>query len=306
MLFIIEYDVMINRLLTLFINGFDSSFLRILKRIKSISLNKIPSNIRLWISDIDGTLIPSNKILTEETICAAQNMQQAGVKLSLVSSRPASGMRMYLQQLQLKTPFSALNGGEILDAEGKILFKINIASSVVKDICQLLQRHNVEVWFYGGLDWFVFSGESDFVHHEEKSLNIRPRIISDIQDHVNDIVKIMGVSKDTVSLDHLAKQINQDYGKEVIAVHSSVNYLDISHVKANKGFAAQKLSELLNVPLDKTACIGDMDNDIAMLKIAGTSIAMGQAKQNVKQYAQFVTRTNEENGWAYAVHHFLF
>lgn len=268
-------------------------------------LNKTTPAIRLLISDIDGTLIPNNKIVTNETIHAIHKMKQEGIGLSLVSSRPALGMRLYLEQLKIELPFAALNGGEILDVKGNILSRICMNPVLILDICNMLQKHKIEIWLYSSLEWFVFTTESAFVEHEQKVLQLQPKIIQNIQDHVTDTIKIMGISQDTVLLDNLAQQIKRRHGREVSAVHSSKNYLDISHLKANKGFAAQKIAELLKIPLSKTACIGDMDNDIPMLKIAGMPIVMGQSSQRVKQYAHHIARTNEENGWAYAVNQFL-
>lgn len=268
-------------------------------------LSKIGNKIRLLVSDIDGTLVTSSKILTLEAKQAAQNLVNAGIQLCLVSSRPALGMQQYLEALQLNTPFAALNGGAIFNGDGKNLIKIKIEAEDVIKIYELLHAHEIETWLFNESDWFVFTNKGHFVEKEIAAIQFIPKIIENIQGCLQNTIKIMCVSHDTFLLDKVAQQINCDCSGRVVAVRSGDHYLDISNAHANKGSAVQALARLLNISLEEVACIGDMDNDIPMLKIAGKSIAMGQSTQQVKQYADFVTKSNEENGWAEAVNHFL-
>jgi hydroxymethylpyrimidine pyrophosphatase-like HAD family hydrolase len=90
-------------------------------------------------------------------------------------------------------------------------------------------------------------------------------------------------------------------GDGVNAHRSQLYYLDVTHPDANKGNAALRLAELLGVPADEMACIGDMSNDIAMLNVAGLAIAMGNGTVEVSQAAHYVTDTNDRDGWALAV-----
>lgn len=261
--------------------------------------------IRLFISDIDGTLVSGNKLLTEETVQAARRLKKAGVQLCLVSSRFARGMRMYFEPLAIHTPFAALNGGEILDRDGNILISNGIEASLVVRICDFLRHHQVETWLFGTEGWMVFTKESRFVAREEKIVRFSPKVINGIEPHAQGIVKLMGIFEDPALLDRLGREIGRNYAGQVVAMRASEHYLDIVNPVANKGFAVQELARLLKIPLQETACIGDMDNDIPMLKIAGMSIAMGQAAQNVQQHAHYVTKMDTENGWAYAVDHFI-
>lgn len=267
--------------------------------------HKVFSKVGLLVSDIDGTLITRNKILTVEAKQAAQNLKKAGIQLCLVSSRPALGMQQYIQALPVNTPFAALNGGAIFDGYGKILANIKIEAVDVARIYEILHTHKLETWFFSGSDWFVFTYKGDFIEKEIAAIQFTPKIIKTIEGCLQTTTKIMSVSQNTFLLDDVAQKINQLCGGRVVAVRSGDHYLDISNSQANKGSAVQKLAQLLNVPLNETACIGDMDNDIPMLKIAGISIAMGQSNEKVQTHADYITKTNEENGWAYAINHFL-
>lgn len=267
---------------------------------------KTPSNkIRLLISDIDGTLITKDKVLTPETCEAAKSLNKAGIQLCLVSSRPPQGIEFFFSQLENNAPFAALNGGEILDHQGHILSSLTMNQDVVHQVIKLLQKNNVHVWLFGGTDWLVFNVENAFVEHEVKTIHAPPQIISHFDQYHGQITKIGGISKDTDLLDRIAQELENKFSGEIKAARSSDHYLDITHPKANKGHAAIELGKQLGIDIKETACIGDMYNDIAMLKLAGLAIAMGQSDEEVQSHAHFVTESNENNGWAEAVKKYI-
>ena len=79
------------------------------------------SSIRLVLSDIDGTLVPPDKILTERTIQAVNRLRDAGILFAITSSRPPRGLSMYIEPLKLETPISGFNGGMIVNPDNGIL-----------------------------------------------------------------------------------------------------------------------------------------------------------------------------------------
>lgn len=272
---------------------------------QSKTVKKVATKIRLLVSDIDGTLVPSTKLLTKESIQMAQRLKKAGIQLCLVSSRPPQGIQLFFNELEITTPFAALNGGEIIGNDGSILASTAIDLKIACSITDLLQSHQVNAWVFGGLDWYVFQAEDPFVAHEEQVVRVQPKVISSLEHHQQRITKIAGVSKDTTLLDQLALKIERQFAGKIKAARSSDHYLDIMHPMANKGYAAIELGKQLGIDISETACIGDMDNDIPMLEKAGLSIAMGQSTDHVKSYADFVTDSNQENGWAHAVEKYI-
>jgi len=86
---------------------------------------------------------------------------------------------------------------------------------------------------------------------------------------------------------------------------ASLYYLDVTDAGANKGAVVTMLSEMLQIPMSQIATIGDMITDTLMFRKSGTSIAMGNAFDDVKALATYVTRSNQEDGFAYAMDHFV-
>ena len=99
--------------------------------------------------------------------------------------------------------------------------------------------------------------------------------------------------------------INARFGKQVSVTRSAPHFVDITHLKANKGAVVHTLSSMLALPPSRIATIGDMPNDVLMFAQSGFSIAMGNASPDVKAKASVVTTSNEQDGFATAVHRFL-
>ena len=82
-------------------------------------------------------------------------------------------------------------------------------------------------------------------------------------------------------------------------------YLDVTHPDANKGEVVLLLSQLLAIPVEQIATIGDMPNDVLMFAKSGVSIAMVNASPDVQQAATYVTTSYEEEGFANAMERFV-
>ncbi|MCQ8277608.1 Cof-type HAD-IIB family hydrolase [Acetobacteraceae bacterium KSS8] len=257
--------------------------------------------IRLLVSDIDGTLIGSDKRLAPATVEAARALGRAGIRLCLASSRSVDGMRQYLDALGVDTPAAGLNGGEILAADGSVLDRRNLDPEVAQLTLETLERHGIESWVFTGTEWLVADAAGPFVPREQAAVKIDPIEVPSFAPYLDRVGKIMGATTDYPLLERVEIQLGAMFGERVNAHRSSPWYLDVTHPDANKGAAAMRLARLLGIDPAEMACIGDMDNDISMLQVAGLSIAMGNAPQHVQAAAQYVTAGNNEDGWAKAV-----
>jgi hydroxymethylpyrimidine pyrophosphatase-like HAD family hydrolase len=118
-------------------------------------------------------------------------------------------------------------------------------------------------------------------------------------------VKIVGISDDLDLVARCEKDAQDALGAQVSAARSQPYYLDVTHLKANKGTVATTLSKLLSVPLVEIATIGDMPNDVLMFRKSGVSIAMGNASAEVQKQARFVTASYKDEGFAKAVERYV-
>nr|WP_321984749.1 Cof-type HAD-IIB family hydrolase [uncultured Lichenicoccus sp.] len=261
--------------------------------------------IRLLVSDIDGTLVTRTKELTPAVLKMAPRLREAGVRLALVSSRPARGMDMFLQPLGIDTPRAGLNGGEILAPDGRLLAAMALDPEVARIVVETLDEHDVDSWLFAEGKWLIRRPDGPYVPQECKAVRLEPVVVESFADHYHRIGKIMGSSADYHLLERVETIVQTLLGDRVNAHRSQSYYLDVTHPDANKGSAALRLADLLGVPRSEMACIGDMSNDISMLQVAGVAIAMGNATEEVAAAAHFVTDSNEQDGWAKAMERFV-
>ena len=259
------------------------------------------SRIRLLVSDIDGTLINGDKELTPATLAATAKLRQAGIRLCLVSSRSVRGMRMYLDEIGNDGPAAGLNGGEIVAADGSLLEMQPLAADAARLAVETLSLNHVDCWAFSGGEWLIRDVAGPYVPRERKAVRFEPTLVASFEPHIHRIGKIMGSSTDYHLLERMEIELQTLLGSEVSSHRSSPWYLDITHARANKNYAARRLAGLLDIDPSEVACIGDMDNDIAMLSQAALAIAMGNAPAAVAEAAHFVTGTNDRDGWAEAV-----
>ena len=118
-------------------------------------------------------------------------------------------------------------------------------------------------------------------------------------------LKIVAVSADPSLTARCEQELQRRLGSEAWAARSNASYVDITHADANKGMVVRDVSRMFNIPFDEIATIGDMPNDIPMLTLAGVGIAMGNASEEVQSVARHVTTSNDDDGFANAVEHFI-
>jgi hydroxymethylpyrimidine pyrophosphatase-like HAD family hydrolase len=173
-------------------------------------------------------------------------------------------------------------------------------ATTAASVIAIVEAEGVDVWLYQGADWFVKNGGAPHVLHEKTNVGFEPTIVSELNTS-SGAVKIVAVSDDPERLARCARAIESKLPGRVAAQLSQSYYLDITHPKANKGEVVRSLSRILSIRGNRFATLGDMPNDISMFKESGLSIAMGNASLEVNTAADYETKRNDNEGFAFAV-----
>lgn len=262
--------------------------------------------IRLVVSDVDGTLVRHDKSLHPETIKAAHELKDAGIALCLVSSRPPRGVEMYLEPLGIMTPHAGFNGGQIVAGDNRTIIEdLAIPEDAARAAVARMTEAGLDVWVYAGSGWYVRSAQGPYVAHEAEVTRNSFTVVEDFSPFLATTNKIMSSSPDFDLVGRVEAELQARLGDRASVNRSSSYYCDVTHVDANKGHAALALARILGVAPSEMACLGDMNVDVPMLKVAGLSIAMGNAAESVKAAAMVVTGTNDKSGWADAIRHYV-
>jgi hypothetical protein len=259
------------------------------------------TQVRLLVSDIDGTLVLPDKSLTPAALEAGKKLDAAGVDLTLVSSRPARGMLGLVKALDLKIPFAAFNGGSIVAPDGKLVSAKRLSADAARKTIDLFKSRGVLVWLFADDNWYLTDASSPYVQRERHTVSFDPTVVANFDGVIDRVDKLVGVSDQPELLADVEAEAQGLLKGLANARRSQTYYLDVTNPEADKGHAVRALCEHLNIPTTETAVIGDQANDMAMFAVAGLSIAMGQGTDEVRAAADFVTAANTEDGFAKAV-----
>jgi Cof subfamily protein (haloacid dehalogenase superfamily)/HAD superfamily hydrolase (TIGR01509 family) len=262
--------------------------------------------IKLVIADVDGTLLTKKKVLTAATREAVARLRARGVEFSVTSGRPPRGLASLVAPLKLTAALAAFNGGMFVKPDlTTVLSQRCIDSNVAREAIDYLLSHGLDVWVYQGADWYITKADAPRVARERSNVGFDPIVISDLRAVLDAPIKIVGISEDYALTARAEQELSQLLGTGASAARSQPYYLDITHPEANKGMVVREASRILRIPLEQIATIGDMPNDIPMLHTAGMGIAMGNAAEEVQSQARHVTKSNDEDGFAYAMDNFI-
>lgn len=258
--------------------------------------------------DMDGTLLNDEKKISPANFEAIQQARENGVKVVLASGRPLIGFKRYLEELNLISEDDyavAFNGALVQSAEGsKVISKIPLTLDDYKNLYKLSKELNVNI--HALTENSVISPkDSEYTRQEANWNGIPNEIIAvDDVDECTTIVKVMFVDKPEI-IEEIIEMIPEEVSNKYTVVRSAPFYLEFLNKAVNKGAGVAALAEKLNIKQEEVICIGDAGNDIHMIEYAGLGVAMGNAFPEVKKVANFITKTNEQDGVAHIINKFI-
>lgn len=282
--------------------------------------------IKLMASDMDGTLLNSQSVISEGNKLAILKARQAGIDFMIATGRGRTEVKPVLKRAGLNLPMITVNGAQVFDESGQLLFSININQDIVLSVIDILNKYHL--YFELATSKGTYSNShikriTTTSHHISTRPKISPklaiamtaahlellhvRFVDDfsevLKDTTIDILKFIVFSNQEYLLEEAQKELALI--KDITVTSSGKNNIEINHVLAQKGLAVKKVAEIKNISLDEVATIGDNFNDVSMLEVAGMSFAMENGPKEVHDIARFVTKTNDEDGVAFAIEQIL-
>ena len=258
--------------------------------------------VSLVVSDVDGTLVTTDKALTPRAIAAVARLHERGIHFSICSSRPPFGQRMLIEPLRLALPFGGYNGGSIVNPDLSPVEQKLLAPDAARDTVAMLEEHGVtSIWVFTGGAWLIRDRAGDYVDLEIHTIQAPPTLVPSLDGHLDAVSKIVGASKDHDRIAAVVAAGQAALRGRASVMRSQAYYCDVTPPGIDKGRLVDLLAERLAVPREEIAVLGDMGNDVEMFRRAGFPIAMGNATPEVKALAQAITLSNDEDGFAVAI-----
>lgn len=253
---------------------------------------------------MDGTLLRSDLSVSDRNIQAIEYLRNKGIHFTVATGRPDQLVKEYIGQLNLTEPLIMYNGSVVGHPfRQERLYEQSLAKEDVRRIVEYCEQKQI-IWMCYTKDKIISKPNFrvDFFLQRNQTLPEEGRsIFEDIRD-IDSIVNEYHVQK-ILLIEHNqdvyteTKAKLEQYDQFTIAT-SQHGFLDINPSGVTKGEALKKLAEHYHISLQDTVVFGDQENDISMLQIAGTSVAMGNATVHAKEIADYVTSTNNEDGFA--------
>ena len=248
--------------------------------------------MKLIFSDLDGTLLHSDNSLSDTSLQAIEKVNAHGDLFVPISSRLPESIQSFVKQ---KTPVVAHNGAMILLKDQTISYTIDTKDAY--DICHYCEN----------LDWNIYDGDLWYSTNKYfKDHKIEENYIgkTSIKIELEDIKKIQTIHKIVCigSIDSVVDYLEKQYPSLHIT-RSASYYLEITHHQATKANALKTVASYYHIPLSHTMAFGDYYNDEDMLEVAGTSYVVDNAPEDLKQKAEHITLSNDEDGVAFILDH---
>lgn len=266
--------------------------------------------IKIITLDLDDTLLNKDKIITSKNLIALKKAKELGIKIVIATGRPYRGTLEILNTLGIDktdTYLFCFNGGVIYSLKDhKVIFKKTISGKLVKEIYHEALKYNSNFHAFRVNQELITPKLSHYTIYEAEINHIEPHVFdfNTIQDD-EEFIKCMCVDKEEI-IDNLISDMKAKYKEVCSVVRSAPWFLEFLNPASQKGEALKFLAKYLNIDIQDTIAFGDSDNDLSMIKEAGIGVAMENAKDDIKSHADFVTKSNNDDGIAYALDKFIF
>lgn len=264
---------------------------------------------KLLVLDLDGTLTNTRKEVTEHTRTTLIKAQEQGLKIVLASGRPTYGIAPLANLLQLdkyEGYVLSYNGGEIIDWKtGELLYKNLLDPEVLPYLYQCANDNHFAIVTYDG-EYVLTEYPDDEYVLKEALLNVMKikKVDNFLKAVQHPIAKCLIVGEPT-RLAVLEKEMYNHLHDRMGVFRSEPYFLELVPKGIDKAQSLAVLLKEIGMTKDEMIAVGDGFNDLSMIKYAGLGVAMSNAQEVVKENANFITLSNEEDGVAHVVEKFI-
>lgn len=257
--------------------------------------------------DIDGTILPTNKVISKTTIETINKLERKNIGFVLCSGRCRNRVLSVAKQADSSRFVICSNGADVYDFKNDIeIFKDKIDLYSIKKIYDLCETLKLDILFK--------CGKLDFINHpfnaRTESEVVSKQDLKKMSEYGVAQINVMGENKENllklvdivnrmkkVEVSNLSKALIQPDDFSIDCDHTSL-FIDINNKGITKGTGIEKLAENFKIPLEQTLSIGDSINDLSMFERSSVDVAVYNSINELKNHADVITKSNDNNGVA--------
>lgn len=264
--------------------------------------------IRAVAIDIDGTLLNSRHELSDQVEAALRAASAQGVHIILATGKSRNGALHIIEHLALKTHGIFVQGTQLYDPSGRITHELTLDDDLLRRVLTYIDDRGFHAIVYSGSRTFTAHVTEDVRSGTEPYHEPVPKAVGPLVNLVGTMPlhKLVILGPDASSVTALRWQLSQQLGASARLMQAGIaTMLEVLPPGAGKEAMLRAALQDLNIPPEQAMAIGDAENDIGMIRLAGIGVAMGQAAQIVREAAQHVTASNDEHGVARAIERYV-
>ena len=264
---------------------------------------------KLLALDIDGTLTNTQKDITPATLEKIIEAQEKGHIVAIASGRPLPGIRKIADTIELDRfggYVLAFNGGRIVDySTGEVVYQAVLDNDVVRDIYDYCLKAGCGMVTYDG-DRVITGTDIDGYMTFEASINhMEIMRIDNFRKYIDFPLNKCLLTADPDKAEKIEQELAEKFGDQLNIFRSEPYFVEIMPPNVHKATSLEKLLEVLDMDRKNLVACGDGYNDLTMIEYAGVGVAMANAQDIVKEHADYITLSNDEDGLVPVVDKFI-
>lgn len=246
--------------------------------------------------DLDGTLLNSKKEISEKNRDILRELYKNGIEVIIVTGRSYSATKEVIKKLNLPITAICYNGAKVIDTKDEtILLEEPLSEEIIKILIEISRENNIHLNLYQDEEWFVENGFNWQTKYYRENIGIEA-IEIDFNKFLNFVMTKALFIDERYNLEKIEKELKDRIGDTVHLTYSQERYLEVLNKEVNKGKSLEKILKLKGLTLETCVAFGDANNDKEMIEMVGYGVAMGNAEENLKKVAKYITASNDCDG----------
>ncbi len=259
---------------------------------------------RLVASDMDGTLLTTDKKISERNYNAIRTASEMGCLFCLCSGRTPVGISSYIKELGIDSPIIAANGAVVAMPDGRILYELEMSDESARTLYRCANELDVTVCIWS--KELLYANRCDaYIEHYKRVIGVDAEIFDDIEPIIARGVLKMIWFAEPERMPELHEFLNEHCPSDNGWSNSTSRMIEFNDVRVSKATAMEYLGKIYGIKREEMIAMGDNYNDLPMLRYAGLSVAMANAPDDIKAQCDFVTDTNDCDGVGKALERFV-
>jgi Cof subfamily protein (haloacid dehalogenase superfamily) len=258
-------------------------------------------DIKLIISDLDGTLVGHDLVLSPRVRQAVRRAQERGILVTVATGRGYPSAVGFCRQLGIAIPLICYQGAQIRAVDGRLCHQATLPRHFLPEVIAFCQDRGCELAVYAR-DEVYQSTQMYEASFYDRWFSLPHHLVDDLCAELPaDPVKFIAISPDRARADCIQREMRHLAADRFQVMRSHALFVEGLRAGVSKGDAAARFVAQLGISRENVMAIGDSGNDAALVEWAGLGVAMGNATPDVKAVAQVVAPCQAEDGAAWAI-----